>query len=66
MAVGNCCPTTLPARRTAAQARHFRARSGLVDEDEAFRIKVGLCREPGFTPSSDVRPILFGGVRGFF
>ena len=40
--------------------------AGLIDEDEFFGIKIGLSVEPSLAASGDVRPLLLGGVRGFF
>lgn len=54
------------ARRPASQARHLGRGAGLVDEDQAFGIKLGLLGEPGFAPGGDVGPRLLAGVRGFF
>jgi len=38
----------------------------LVDEDETWRIKLGLLGLQFGTRCSDIRPILFGGVQSFF
>jgi hypothetical protein len=53
-------------RRAAAQACHLGRCASLVDEDQAFGIKLGLLREPGFAPGGDVGPRLLAGVCGFF
>jgi hypothetical protein len=66
MAVWDRGAASLPAHGTAAQARHLGRRPGLVDEDEACRIEVGLPLEPSLAARRDVRTFLFGGVRGFF
>ena len=52
------CPTVAPG--------HLGRGAGLVDEDEAFRLQLGLYLEPGQPPLPDVRPLLLGGVRRFF
>jgi hypothetical protein len=39
---------------------------GLVDEDQPFRVEVGLGGEPGLPPRQDVGTILRAGVRGLF
>jgi hypothetical protein len=38
----------------------------LIDEDQPFGLKIDLGVEPGLSPPKNVRPLLFGGVRGFF
>jgi hypothetical protein len=57
---------SLATRRPTAQSGHLGRRTGLVDEDELQRVEIGLAGEPGLAPACDVRPILLGGVRGFF
>ena len=57
---------TLSFRSAAAQPGHFGRGAGLVDEDQALRIKVRLGGEPGPAPDCDVGPLLLGGVRRFF
>ena len=60
------CSAALTARCPAAQARHFGRGSSLVDEHQACRVEVRLRVEPGLPPEGHVRPVLFGGVCGFF
>jgi hypothetical protein len=66
MAMRHRRPAALAARSAAAQSRHLGRGAGLVDEDQALWIKVGLQREPGLAPGGDVGALLFAGVRGFF
>ena len=54
------------AWRPAAQRRHVRLGPGLVDEDEARRIKPSLIFTPLLAPSGDRRPELLGGQHAFF
>jgi len=56
----------LAAPRATAQAGHLRRGPGFVDKHQPGGIEIGLALAPGPTPLRDVRPILFGGVRGFF
>jgi hypothetical protein len=56
----------LSARRSPVVADHLGRDRGLVDEDKACRIELGLL---GFERSAfdgNVRPILLGGVQSFF
>jgi hypothetical protein len=39
---------------------------GLVNKDQPPRIDPRLTRLPPFTPTGDVRPVLFGGAKAFF
>ncbi len=66
MAVGNGGPAALAALGSAPQAGHLGRGAGLVDEDELLGIKLGLGVEPGLAADDDIRPLLLGGVRGFF
>ena len=71
---GGCLPMSMRDRgtaalttlRTAAQTGHLGRGSGFVDEHQAAGIEVGLLDEPGQPTRRDVRPVLLGGVRGFF
>ena len=56
----------LAAWRTAMGARHVGLGPGLVDEDEAGRIKPSLIRLPARAPPGHVGPILLAGVQAFF
>ena len=58
--------TAFAAPGAATQARHLGRGPGLVDEDQPAGVQIGLALEPGPAPRRDVRPILLGGVRGFF
>ena len=66
MAVGNGGPAALAALGSAPQAGHLGRGAGLVDEDEPLGIEIGLGVEPGLAAKGDIRPLLLGGVRGFF
>lgn len=50
----------------AIKPGHLGRRPGFVNEDKAFWIKPVLPGAPLGPRFGDVRPILFGGVRGFF
>jgi hypothetical protein len=56
----------VPTRRPAAQARHVGLGPGLIDEDQARRVKPVLIRLPPSTPSRHVGTILLGGEQSFF
>ncbi len=45
---------------------HLGRGAGLIDEDQAVRIKVRLAVGPGAAPLGDVGSLLLGCVRGFF
>ena len=66
MAVGNRRPAALAALGSAPQTGHLGRGAGLIDEDELLGIKIGLGVEPGLAAGDDIRPLLLGGVRGFF
>jgi len=44
--VGDACKQAFAPAATSAQARHLGVQSGLVDEDQAGRIEIGLVGEP--------------------
>lgn len=50
----------------AAPTRHVGLDPGFVDEDQTAGRDPGLVFTPPETPPCDVRPVLFGGVNGFF
>ena len=64
---GRCLPVTMrngrPAPfafgRPAAKASHLGVGAGLIDKDQARRVKLGLAVEPGASPGKDVRALLF-------
>ena len=66
MAIGNLGMKPLANRRPAAQRRHVGLRPGLVDEDEARRIKPALILLPLLASPGDLWPELFGGQHAFF
>lgn len=57
---------SLPARTTAMRAGHLGVGTGFIQEDQLCRIKPALAALPGRSRRGDVRPILLGGVQGFF
>ncbi len=59
-------PATLTALGAAPQTGHLGRGAGLVDEDELLGIEIGLGVEPDLAAQRHIRPLLFGGVRGFF
>jgi len=56
----------VPAPAPAADRRHVGLGPGLVDEDQAHRIKPALVLLPLLAPSGDRRPQLLGGEQRFF
>ena len=66
MAVGNGGAAAHPPLGAAPQAGHLGRGAGLVDEDEFLGIEIGLGVKPGLAAKDDIRPLLLGGVRGFF
>ena len=66
MAVGYGANQALALRAAAIQARHVGLGPGLVDEDELGWIKRGLIAPPSQARGGHVRPVLLGGVHGFF
>ena len=53
-------------RCPAIEPRHLGVHTGLVEEDERFRIDERLRRSPQLAPRGDVRPVLLGCAQGFF
>jgi hypothetical protein len=53
-------------RAASSLARHVGGRPSLVDEDEPFRVEVGLAVEPVLAPLQDIGPVLLAGVRRLF
>ena len=66
MAMRDGSTQPLSLRRSATDAGHVGGGPRLVDEDEAFWVKVELVLEPGRAPPQDVGPVLLGRVRGLF
>jgi hypothetical protein len=54
------------ATRTTAAAGHVGLGPGLINEDQAARIKPALILLPPQPPACDVGPVLFAGVQAFF
>jgi hypothetical protein len=53
---------TIAARGTPVVPDHLRRDPSLVDEDETWRIKLGLLGFEGSTLRSNVRTVLLGGA----
>ncbi len=66
MAMGHAGPQSLAPWRPTTHTGHFGAGSGLLNEHQLGRVKIGLGLEPGFTRGGDVLPVLLGRVRRFF
>jgi hypothetical protein len=66
VAVGHRCPASLAAPRATVAPRPLGRGAGLVDEDQALGVQIGLRLEPGPAPAQNVRALLLAGVRGFF
>ena len=66
VAMGHRRPTALTARRPAIAPGHLGRGPGLVDEDELLGVETGLGVDPELAAGNDIRPLLLGGVRGFF
>jgi hypothetical protein len=56
----------LATRGTTPQSGHLGTGAGFIDEHQAQGIEIRLAVKPGCASRGDIRPILFGGVRGFF
>ena len=59
-------PAAMPAQSPAAASRHLGGSPCLIDEDEPFRVEIGLGLEPGAPASQHVSSLLLAGVRRFF
>ena len=66
MALRDGGPAALAAPGASSQASHFGRCPGFVDKDQAAGVEIGLALEPRQPAPGDVRPLLLGGVRGFF
>ena len=66
MAVRHAGPQALAAERSSVPPGHVRGGPGLVDEDQARGVELELLVEPLLPSSQDIRPVLFGRVRGLF
>ena len=62
MAPGHVGHEALAARATAITSHHIGRRTGFVDEDQAFRVQVGLAGMPRMASRGDIWPLLFGSV----
>jgi hypothetical protein len=56
----------LPSQTPAMGAGHVRLGPSLVDEDQPFRIEIGLGIEPGPALSQDVWSVLFARMASLF
>lgn len=66
MSVRNASPAALSARSPTAQAGHLGREAGLVDEDKALRIEIGLSLEPITPPLQDIGTLLLQCMGGLF
>ena len=66
MAMWDGGPAALATPGASSQTSHFGRCPGFVDKDQAGGIEIGLAFEPRQPAHGDVRPLLLGGVRGFF
>jgi hypothetical protein len=66
VAVRNRGDTAFAAGGTSSQARHFGARTCLVDENELAGIKIGLTLDPDLPFRGYVGALLLGGMRSLF
>jgi hypothetical protein len=56
----------LAPRGSSPGPRHLGRRPRLIDEEQAFRLKIKLVVEPGLPPPQNVRPALLRGMRRLF
>jgi hypothetical protein len=66
MSVRDFAHQAFAAPAAASEPDHVGAGAGLVDEDEAVRIKLLLTVSPVSACDRDVGTILFAGVNAFF
>lgn len=66
MSVRHTGPAALPARGATTQARHLGGQAGLVDEDEALGIEIGLGLEPVVPALQDIGALLLQCMGGLF
>jgi len=66
VAIGHLGMKSPPLGCPATQRGHVRLGPGLIDEDQALRIKPGLIFFPLFAPPCDLWAKLFGGQYAFF
>jgi hypothetical protein len=66
MTVRDLVHQPLASGAAAVGSGHVGLGPGLVDEDQAARIKPGLMAPPPRPLAGHVRPILLGGVQAFF
>ncbi len=59
-------PAALATKGTTTQASHLGGQAGLVDEDEAIRVEIGLGLEPVLAPLQDIGAILLQCMGGLF
>jgi uncharacterized membrane protein YfcA len=66
MAVRHGGTAAVAPGRAAVHPRHLGRCAALVDEHQAFRVKIGLALEPGRAAGSYVGAVLLGSVRRLF
>lgn len=59
-------PAAFAAKGAAAQTGHLGGQACLIDEDEAFRVEIGLSLEPVLAPLQDIGAILLQCMGGLF
>ena len=66
MTVRNCGAATLAFGSPATKPRHLRRKAALIDEDQAFRVKIVLAVEPILARGLHICARLLAGMGGLF
>jgi hypothetical protein len=66
MTVRNCGAATLAFGPPASKARHLRRKAALIDEDQAFGVKIVLAVEPILARDLHISALLLAGMGGLF
>jgi hypothetical protein len=66
MTVRNCGAATLAFGRPATEARHLRRKAALIDEDQAFGVKIVLAAEPILANGLHISARLLAGMGSLF
>jgi hypothetical protein len=66
MTVRNGGAATLAARRPATKPRHLRRKAALIDEDQAFGVKIVLAVDPILARGLYISARLLAGMGGLF
>src|SRR5713226_6224739 len=66
MTVRNSGAAALSFGRPATKARHLRRKAALIDEDQAFGVKIVLAAEPTLARGLHIRARLLAGMGGLF